>query len=93
MGLVSGLAMAWLLVRTLMSLVPLARADWITFAGRRAWARHPRHVACYVPARRATSVPAMTACGTNESQSLILIPIPNPCGLAVLTPPPEIVAS
>ena len=53
--------MAWLLVRTLTSLVPLARADWITFAGAALGLGLLATWACYLPARRATSVPAMTA--------------------------------
>jgi macrolide transport system ATP-binding/permease protein len=60
-GLVSGVAMAWLLVRTLTALVPLARADWITFAATALGLGLLATWACYVPARRATSVPAMTA--------------------------------
>jgi predicted permease len=60
-GLVSGLAMAWLLARTLTTFVPLARVDWITFTGAALGLGLLATWACYVPARRATSVPAMTA--------------------------------
>ena len=60
-GLVVGLATTWALSRALTTFVPLARADWIIFVvlalalgALAAWA-------CYLPARRATKVPAMTA--------------------------------
>ena len=60
-GLVVGLATTWALSRALTTFVPLARADWVIFVvlalalgALAAWA-------CYLPARRATKVPAMTA--------------------------------
>jgi predicted permease len=60
-GLVAGLAATWALSRALMTFVPLARADWVIFVlvalalgTLAAWA-------CYLPALRATKVPAMTA--------------------------------
>jgi hypothetical protein len=60
-GLTVGLATTWALSRALTTFVPLARADWIIFVvlalalgALAAWA-------CYLPALRATKVPAMTA--------------------------------
>ena len=60
-GLVVGLATTWALSRALTTFVPLARADWVIFVvlalalgALAAWA-------CYLPALRATKVPAMTA--------------------------------
>ena len=60
-GLIVGLATAWALGRALTTFVPLARADWMVYVAvalalgiLAAWA-------CYLPARRATRVPAMTA--------------------------------
>jgi len=60
-GLIVGLAAAWALGRLLTTFVPLARADWMTFVGLALALGVLAAWACYVPARRATRVPAMTA--------------------------------
>jgi predicted permease len=60
-GLIVGLAAAWALGRAMTRFVPLARADWFVFAGVALALGALAIWACYVPARRATRVPAMTA--------------------------------
>jgi putative ABC transport system permease protein len=60
-GLMVGLAAAWTLGRALTTFVPLARADWFVFVGVALALGALAIWACYVPARRATRVPAMTA--------------------------------
>lgn len=60
-GLIVGLAAAWALGRLLTTFVPLARADWMTFVGLALALGVLAAWACYLPARRATRVPAMTA--------------------------------
>jgi len=60
-GLMVGLAAAWALGRALTTFVPLARADWFVFVGVALALGALAIWACYVPARRATRVPAMTA--------------------------------
>jgi len=60
-GLIVGLAAAWALGRALTTFLPLARADWFIFLGVALVLGALAIWACYVPARRATRVPAMTA--------------------------------
>ena len=60
-GLLAGLAAAWALGRALTAFVPLARVDWIVFAVLALALGALATWACYVPARRATRVPAMAA--------------------------------
>jgi len=60
-GLIVGLGAAWALGRALTTFVPLARADWFIFLGVALVLGALAIWACYVPARRATRVPAMTA--------------------------------
>jgi putative ABC transport system permease protein len=60
-GLIVGLAVAWALGRALTTFIPLARADWFVFLGVALVLGALAIWACYVPARRATRVPAMTA--------------------------------
>jgi predicted permease len=60
-GLLAGLAAAWALGRALTTFVPLARVDWIVFAVLALALGALATWACYVPARRATRVPAMAA--------------------------------
>ena len=60
-GLVVGLAAAWALGRVLTTFVPLARADWVIFIGLALALGALAGWACYLPARRVTRVPAMTA--------------------------------
>ena len=61
-GLVVGLAVSVGMSRVLAHFLPLVdAADWITFAAVAAGLAALALVACYVPARRATRVPVMTA--------------------------------
>jgi predicted permease len=60
-GLLAGLAAAWALSRALTTLVPLAHADWIVFVALAIALGALATWACYLPALRATRVPAMTA--------------------------------
>ena len=60
-GLIVGLATSWALGRVMTTFVPLARADWFVFVGVALMLGALASRACYVPARRATRVPAMTA--------------------------------
>jgi predicted permease len=60
-GLALGLAGAAAMSRALASVLPLVRPDWATFAGMAVALGALAIWACYVPARRATKVPAMTA--------------------------------
>lgn len=60
-GLIVGLAAAWALGRALTTFGPLARADWVVFVGVALALGALAIWACYLPARRATRVPAMTA--------------------------------
>ena len=60
-GLVAGLAATWALSRALMTFVPLARADWVIFVVLALALGALAGWACYLPALRATKVPAMTA--------------------------------
>ena len=60
-GLLFGLAAAWLMGRALTSFLPLARVDLWMFAGVALALGALAAWACYVPARRATRIPAMTA--------------------------------
>jgi predicted permease len=61
-GIVVGLAVSLGLSRVLSRFLPLVNAaDWITFAGVAAGLAAMSLLACYVPARRATKVPVMTA--------------------------------
>ena len=60
-GLVAGLVATWALSRALTTFVPLARADWVIFVVLALALGTLAAWACYLPALRATKVPAMTA--------------------------------
>jgi predicted permease len=60
-GLLAGLAAAWALSRALTTFVPLAHADWLVFGALAMALGALAAWACYLPALRATRVPAMTA--------------------------------
>lgn len=61
-GILVGLAVSVGMSRVLSRFLPLVDAtDWITFAGLAAGLAVLALLACYVPARRATRVPVMTA--------------------------------
>ena len=61
-GIVVGLGVSIGLSRVLSRFLPLVDAgDWVTFAGVAAGLAALALLACYVPARRATKVPVMTA--------------------------------
>ncbi len=61
-GLVVGLAGAAAMSRVLAKILPLVNAaDWLTFSGVALGLGALAVLACYIPARRATKVPAMTA--------------------------------
>ena len=61
-GVLVGLAASVAMARVLSRFLPLVdAADWITFAGVAAGLAALALWACYVPARRATRVPVMTA--------------------------------
>ena len=61
-GLVIGLAGAAAMSRVLAKILPLVNAaDWLTFSGVALGLGALAVLACYIPARRATKVPAMTA--------------------------------
>jgi predicted permease len=60
-GLVVGLAATWALSRALMTFVPLAHANWVIFVALALALGALAAWACYLPAVRATRVPAMTA--------------------------------
>ena len=61
-GVVVGLAASVAMARVLSRFLPLVdAADWITFAGVAAGLAALALWACYLPARRATRVPVMTA--------------------------------
>ena len=60
-GLLAGLAAAWALSRALTTFVPLAHADWLVFGALAIALGALAAWACYLPALRATRVPAMTA--------------------------------
>jgi predicted permease len=61
-GILVGLAASVAMARVLSRFLPLVdAADWITFAGVAAGLAALALWACYVPARRATRVPVMTA--------------------------------
>jgi ABC-type antimicrobial peptide transport system permease subunit len=62
MGILVGLAAALALGRVLSRFLPLVNAtDWSTFAGVASGLAALAIWACYLPARRATRVPVMTA--------------------------------
>ena len=61
-GLLVGIGVSIVMSRALSHFLPLVNAgDWITFAGVAAGLAALALLACYVPARRATKVPLMTA--------------------------------
>jgi putative ABC transport system permease protein len=61
-GIVLGLGISLGLSRVLSRFLPLVNAaDWVTFGGVAAGLAALSLLACYVPARRATKVPVMTA--------------------------------
>jgi predicted permease len=61
-GLLAGLGVSMAMGRVLSHFLPLVNAgDWITFAGVAAGLAALALFACYVPARRATNVPLITA--------------------------------
>jgi predicted permease len=61
-GIVLGLAISIGMGRVLSRFLPLVNAsDWVTFAGIAAGLALLALLACYLPARRATKVPVMTA--------------------------------
>jgi ABC-type antimicrobial peptide transport system permease subunit len=61
-GILVGLGVSMVMGRVLSRFLPLVdAADWVTFGGVAAGLAALALLACYLPARRATRVPVMTA--------------------------------